>query len=219
MLQINCQFNYKIGCNWNINGHQYMTHNNNYLCISIPSKVKKSLVWNEGVKTSAHLWAQCQWWSSVRSNPLSNQSQNHKYPKLLSIPVLNRAYSRGYVPRSTEFGMLKPIEMEDAKVNEISWTKVKKLNKTTMNISEELHHFSQTNTELLTIPPWSSFQLEPNNHIRQSVILKDAQVPQEDQDKLYFLLQNKCDSIMSKSSTDIGRTNLFKWTSQPQDLW
>ena len=99
MLQINCQFNYKIGCNWNINGHQYMTHNNNYLCISIPSKVKKSLVWNEGVKTSAHLWAQCQWWSSVRSNPLSNQSQNHKYPKLLSIPVLNRGIQQRLCPQ------------------------------------------------------------------------------------------------------------------------
>ena len=31
ILGLNCQFNYSIACNWNINGHQYMAHNNNYL--------------------------------------------------------------------------------------------------------------------------------------------------------------------------------------------
>ena len=30
ILGLNWQFNYKIGCIWNINEHQGMTHNNNY---------------------------------------------------------------------------------------------------------------------------------------------------------------------------------------------
>ena len=39
-LRLNWQFNYKMCCNWNINGHQYMMHNTTYLCTSIPLKVK-----------------------------------------------------------------------------------------------------------------------------------------------------------------------------------
>ena len=48
ILGLNWQFNYKIGCNWNINKHQYMTHNNCHLCTSIPSKVTKPIFWNAG---------------------------------------------------------------------------------------------------------------------------------------------------------------------------
>ena len=49
-----------------------------------------------------------------------------------------------------------------------------------------------------------------HNHNRQLVTLKDAQVPQKTWDKSSLLLQNKFDSIVAKSSTDVGRTNLFK---------
>ena len=44
ILGLNWHFNYKIGCNWNINGHQYMAHNSNYFCTSIPLKVTKPIV-------------------------------------------------------------------------------------------------------------------------------------------------------------------------------
>ena len=30
ILELNCQCNYRIGCNWNINGQQYITHNNKF---------------------------------------------------------------------------------------------------------------------------------------------------------------------------------------------
>ena len=44
ILRLNWQFKYKIGCNWNINGHQNMTHKNNFLCTSLAAKVAKPIV-------------------------------------------------------------------------------------------------------------------------------------------------------------------------------
>ena len=48
ILGLNWQFNYKIGSNFKINGHHYMTHNSNYLCTSIPLEVTKHIIQNEG---------------------------------------------------------------------------------------------------------------------------------------------------------------------------
>ena len=75
--------------------------------------------------------------------------------------------------------MLKPVEIENAEISETSWTKMEKLNKTTINELDELCSHSQNSNELSTIPPWSSFQSGSSNCNRQSVILKDAHVLQE----------------------------------------
>ena len=83
------------------------------------------------------------------------------------------------------------------------------MNKTTVNNLKDLHFHSQNSNELPIIPPQSTFQSEPSNHNRQSVILEDAQVPHEAPYKLSSLLQNKFDSIVTNSTTDVGRTNLF----------
>ena len=37
ILGLNWQCNYRIGCNWNVNGQQYITHNNDILCTSTTS--------------------------------------------------------------------------------------------------------------------------------------------------------------------------------------
>ena len=88
------------------------------------------------------------------------------------------AHSRVYVPKSTVINMLKPSGIENEDTSEISWTKIEKLNENTMN-SPELHHHLQTNNDLPTILLQSSFQSEPNNHNRQSVLLQDFHFPQE----------------------------------------
>ena len=56
-------------------------------------------------------------------------------------------------------------------------------------------------------PPQSSFQPKTSNSIKQSIILENTEVPQE---QLLLLLQTTFDSTMSKSCTDEGKTNLFK---------
>ena len=131
ILGLNWQFNYKISCISNINGHQYMTHNNNYLCTSKSStKATKPLVWNTGifylqprsvsiitvqaptVLKPHHIYK----FSASNDLPLGliplavNHKINHNYLKLLSISTLSTVYSRVYVPGSAVLGTLKPIE-------------------------------------------------------------------------------------------------------------
>ena len=118
-------------------------------------------------------------------------------------------YNRVYISRSNVFRMLKPVKIENAEINETSWTQIEKLNKNTVNNFKDFQYHLQNDNEL-TILPQSSFKSEPSNGYRESAIVDDAQVPQEAKSKLSLLLQNKFDSIVSKSSTDVGRTNLFK---------
>ena len=107
ILGLNWQFSYKIGCNWNMNWHQYMTNNSNYLCTSILSKVTKHIIWNAGA-----FYLKARSVSSITDQatialkpkhicgfnahddlpdgliPLAVEHMvNHKYPNLLWIPV------------------------------------------------------------------------------------------------------------------------------------
>ena len=71
--------------------------------------------------------------------------------------------------------MLKPLDKENAEVNEISLTKLKKLkNKDTKNRLQDLCHYSQTNNELLAIPPQQSFHAGQGNQSNQSVLLENG---------------------------------------------
>ena len=46
ILGLNWQANCKIVCNWNVNGHQYITHSNKYLCTSISSTESNPIICN-----------------------------------------------------------------------------------------------------------------------------------------------------------------------------
>ena len=48
ILGFNWQCNYRIGCNWNANGQQYITHNN-FLCTNTASSKTESIICNTGV--------------------------------------------------------------------------------------------------------------------------------------------------------------------------
>ena len=119
------------------------------------------------------------------------------------------ACDRVCVPRATVFHTLNPIEIESTEFKNISWTITEKKSQDIRN----------SPTELPTTTPESSFQLVHNNLKRQSVITQDAKVPQEARDKLSSLLENEFVSIISKSLSDVGRTNLFEMdipTTGPQ---
>ena len=47
---------------------------------------------------------------------------DHKYPKLLKIPLLNTENTTVKFPRKTIIGRLKPIDITDSEVNNITWT-------------------------------------------------------------------------------------------------
>ena len=98
--------------------------------------------------------------TELKSQPIYELNTNHNLPdglipllvdlkvnhKLLNIPVLNTSYNRVYIPRSIVFRTLKPLDTENAKVNEISWTKFQKLNeKHAEHRTQKLCHHSKTN--------------------------------------------------------------------------
>ena len=56
---------------------------------------------------------------------------------------------------------------------------MEKLNDNTIDNLEDFHWHSQNNNELPSIQPQSSFQPDARNQNRKSVILEDAQVPQQ----------------------------------------
>ena len=51
---------------------------------------------------------------------------NQKYPKSLSIPILNTTYNRACILKATVFSALNPIEIEITEVSNIAWTKTEK---------------------------------------------------------------------------------------------
>ena len=62
--------------------------------------------------------------------------------------------------------------------------------------------------ELPCMPPDLSFQPE-NNNTKHSIVLQDAHIPQKAKDGLSSLFEGESNSIISKSLTDVGRTDLF----------
>ena len=58
---------------------------------------------------------------------------NHKYPKSLSIPILNTAYDTVWISRATVISTLNPVEIKSSKVSSMSWTTTEKLQDSTRN--------------------------------------------------------------------------------------
>ena len=101
------------------------------------------------------------------------------------------------IRKSSILGQLNPLNKDDCEINEITWSKLDSYTKTF------------NNSMLLSIPNKSLFQPNPNNRHQQPILQHDANVPQEARNCLNAMLKNNFQSIVSKSSTDIGRTKLF----------
>ena len=69
---------------------------------------------------------------------------DHKYPKLLNIPLLNTEYDAVHIPRKSMIGKLQPLEIGNIEINNVLGTK----ENSTTAISP---------VELLSMPPESSF--------------------------------------------------------------
>ena len=122
---------------------------------------------------------------------------DHNYHKLLRILIFNIENNTLQIPRKTVIGKLKPIDVTDSEVSNISWTTD---GTTTMNKP----------TGLPCMPSELSFQLEHNIN-KHSIVLEDAHILQEAKDGLLSsLLEGEYNRIISKSPADLGRTNLFQ---------
>ena len=52
---------------------------------------------------------------------------DHKYSKSLCIPILNTAYHKVHISRTTGIGALHPVEVESNEVSNILWTTIEQL--------------------------------------------------------------------------------------------
>ena len=64
--------------------------------------------------------------------------------------------------------------------------------------------------DILPQMPQTNLQLEADKCNHPEISMPDANVPEEALSKLQHLLEVKYNAIISKSATDIGRTNLIK---------
>ena len=101
---------------------------------------------------------------------------NHKYPKLLKIPLLNMEHNTVQIARRTVRGKLQPLDVTDLEVINILCT---------IDVTAST---TGTHTELPCMPPKSSFQPEQSN-IKQSIVLENAHILQDAKDGPAFLLE------------------------------
>ena len=112
ILWPNWQYNYRIDCNWNVNGLQYITHNNKFLSTYTASSNMEPIIKNaETLKlpprsisiTSVQAPTELNTKHIYKLNPADDPSGiislavdhkiDHKYPKLLKILFLNTEHN------------------------------------------------------------------------------------------------------------------------------
>ena len=197
ILGLNWQHNYRISCNWNVNGQQYISHNNKFLCTRTPSSNTKSIIQNSGsfilptrsisvisVQAPTELNTRHLYQLDVTGDlppgiiPLAVICKiDHKYPKLLQIPLLNTEHNSVHILGKTITGKLLPIDVTDLKVSNISWT-------------TDGTATANKATDLPCMPPKSSFQPEHSN-TKHSIVLQDSLILQEAKDCLSSLLEGE----------------------------
>ena len=117
---------------------------------------------------------------------------NHKTPQYLNIPILNTNNSFCSISRCSPLATLA-LARRCEEIQEVSWNQVQ-----------------CTNAKLLPeILEGTSLQLEPNTKSPLRSI-PDADIPEEARAQLQELLGQKYVNIISKSTRDIGRTNLIE---------
>ena len=81
-----------------------------------------------------------------------NHKINHKYPKLLSIPILNTMYENVCTPKATVNGILHPVEVESNEVSNISWTTTEQLQDRTKiaQKNSQQYHWNQASSQKTT---------------------------------------------------------------------
>ena len=215
-----------IGCNWNREGKHLITIKSQILALSIAQHVIWQLVKTKG---QCHIWCRSITWITIQtSQNLNNNSLykinldrklptgiillnlihnlNHKQPGELVIPLLNAGCTDIKLLKNTILGSLKPMDNVNS-IHEVSWEKIQNTKcEDTSNTAQEPH----TQKLLPAFPKHSNFQTHVNDNSKPDITLQDADTPQDIRDQLNHMFNTKFTCIVSKSSTDFGRTNLVE---------
>ena len=99
------------------------------------------------------------------------------------------------------------------KVQEVCGFEWRKLDDTQEQTALEVAHLEETkqsHKSLLPPMPHTCLQIEADKKDHPRVKMPEAYIPEETKQKLHTLLQEKYNSIVSKSATGIGQTNLIE---------
>ena len=92
-------------------------------------------------------------------------------------------------------------------IHEISWEKIQDTKNEALSIAAQ---HPQMQKLLPAFPKCSNFQIHANNNSKPVITLQDADIPQHVRDKLNHMIDTEFACIVSKSSTDFGKTNLVE---------
>ena len=121
---------------------------------------------------------------------------DHKYPKLLKIPLLNTEHKHSPHSKEDHHRQAAVTGCNKFEVSNSSWT-----TDGTASTSKP--------TEFQCLPPESCLQPEHSN-TKHSIVLEDAHILQDAKDRLASLLEGEFNNIISKSPIGVGRRNLFQ---------
>ena len=122
---------------------------------------------------------------------------DHKMPKALKVPILNTNNTISSLGNNSPVAMLVPAGRCE-QIQEVKWTEV----------TDEPDLLKKPQL-LPEIPSATILQIEPHNpYVSKSI--PEADIPEIAKKRLEELLDIKYNSIVSKSATDTGRTNLIE---------
>ena len=134
------------------------------------------------------------------------------------MPILNTSTNYESIPRGTLLGTFEPVDEEINEIHTTSWTKLEgqmhqahsqlRRKKSYKGALRRALKEGKESPELLPeYPTDGSMEMETIMK-RPEVNLEDAKDAYKWKSKVMNMLESKFTSIVSKSSTDIGRTNL-----------
>ena len=139
--------------------------------------------------------------------PKVQHKLDHKMPLELKIPLLNTNKFDVYITKNTSIMTLhETCEVQD--ICNIEW---ERRVDTRGRVPEVTCPESiRQNKDLVPPMPESNLQIDTNKKDYERIKMPEADVPDEAKRKLNTLLEGKYSDIVSKSATDIGRTNLIE---------
>ena len=150
--------------------------------------------------------------------PLDLVHSFDKTPRTLYIPILNTSDKHGSIAKSSLLGTFEPIDEEVSEVRETSWTdldgKMQKAHqqlrkkKSYRQARQKCYDGKENSARLLPDYPADSNMEMETMMKRPDTILEDSIDADKWKIKVLNMLESRFGSIISRSSTDVGRPKL-----------
>ena len=134
---------------------------------------------------------------------------DHKIPWELKIPILNTNNNVTNITKSTAIVPLRSTKRVDNIFN-LDWDTLLQTRKLAVEEVLDQQETQEQVHDLLPQMAQTNLQMEADKPNHPEISTPNADVPEEALSKLQHLLEVKYNAIISKSATDIGRTNLIE---------